>query len=175
MAWIRQKAESEAPVQPSRDESPKQTTAPRREESRMSNVNIGKTVTITGEVSGNEDLVVEGQINGKVILKDHQLTVGANGRLKAEVTAKAIEVVGEVVGNIVASDKVHVAATGSMQGDICAPRVVLADGARFKGSIDMEPRSQASAKQKPQQQSSQQQKPAGNTPAGMSQTASPSK
>lgn len=142
----------------------------------MSTVNIGKTIKIKGEITGNEDLTIEGHIDGKVMLKDHQLTVGANGRLKAEVTAKAVEVVGEVVGNITASDKVHVAATGSMQGDICAPRVVLADGARFKGSIDMEPRGAGAKPQPSSSAQSPQAKPAGaSAGAGMSQTASPSK
>ena len=110
MAWIRQKSEPEAPTS-SRSETPRPTEKPRREESTMSTVNIGKTIKIKGEIMGNEDLTIEGHIDGKVMLKDHQLTVGANGRLKAEVTAKAVEVVGEVVGNITASDKVQPSAS----------------------------------------------------------------
>ena len=66
------------------------------------------------------------------------VTIGANGKITAEIQAKTVMVIGEVVGNITADDKVEVAATGSMRGDIVAPRVVLADGARFKGSIDMD-------------------------------------
>ena len=104
-------------------------------------VNIGKSIQIRGELKGNEDLMIEGKVDGKIYLKDHSLTIGANGQITAEIHAKAVTVVGEVVGNITADDKVEVASTGSMQGDICAPRVVLADGARFKGSIDMEPKS----------------------------------
>ncbi len=107
-------------------------------------VNIGKSIEIKGELSGNEDLTIEGKVDGKVFLRDHSLTVGANGRLTAEVHAKTVTVVGEVIGNITADDRVEIAATGSMQGDICAPRVALADGARFKGSIDMEPQPAAS-------------------------------
>lgn len=101
-------------------------------------VNIGQSIQIKGELSGNEDLTVEGKVDGKIILNDHNLTIGANGKITAEIRAKTVLVVGEVVGNITADDKVEVAATGSMKGDIVAPRVVLADGARFKGSIDMD-------------------------------------
>ena len=101
-------------------------------------VNIGQSIQIKGELSGNEDLTVEGKVEGKIVLKDHNLTIGAKGRITAEIQAKTVMVVGEVVGNITADDKVEIAATGSMKGDIVAPRVALADGARFKGSIDMD-------------------------------------
>lgn len=101
-------------------------------------VHIGQSVYIKGELSGNEDLTIEGKVDGKITLKDHHLTIGANGRIMAEIHAKTVLVVGEVVGNVVADDKVEVASNGSMKGDIIAPRVVLADGARFKGTVDME-------------------------------------
>jgi cytoskeletal protein CcmA (bactofilin family) len=109
-------------------------------------VNIGQSVEIRGELTGNEDLTIEGKIDGKVSLKGHNLTVGANGRIKGEVRAKAVVIIGEMNGNIVADDKVELAATGSMLGDIRAPRVVLADGARFKGSIDMDSSNRAGEK-----------------------------
>jgi cytoskeletal protein CcmA (bactofilin family) len=113
-------------------------------------VNIGQSIHIKGELTGNEDLTIEGKVEGKVLLKDHNLTVGANGKITAEIQAKTVMVVGEVVGNVTADDKVEVAATGSMRGDIVAPRVVLADGAKFKGSIDMDRKAQsASAVTKP--------------------------
>ena len=101
-------------------------------------VNIGQSIHIKGELTGNEDLTIEGKVEGKVLLKDHNLTVGANGKIIAEVQAKTVMVLGEVTGNITADDKVEVAATGSMRGDIQSPRVVLADGAKFKGAIDMD-------------------------------------
>ena len=103
-------------------------------------VNIGQSMQIKGELTGNEDLTVEGKVDGKISLKDHNLTIGANGRITADILAKAVVVAGEVVGNIIADDRVEVAATGSMKGDITAPHVVLADGARFKGGIDMDPK-----------------------------------
>lgn len=101
-------------------------------------VNIGQSVQIKGELSGNEDLTIEGRVDGKIVLKDHNLTIGANGRITAEICAKTVVVIGQVSGNITATDRVEVAETGVVRGDIRAPRVSLADGARFKGSIDME-------------------------------------
>jgi len=108
-------------------------------------VNIGQSIHIKGELTGNEDLTIEGKVEGKVFLKDHNLTVGANGKIVAEIQAKTVMVLGEVTGNITADDKVEVAATGTMRGDIIAPRVVLADGAKFKGAIDMDKKSGSSA------------------------------
>ncbi len=104
-------------------------------------VNIGQSIHIKGELTGNEDLTIEGKVEGKVFLKDHNLTVGANGKIVAEIQAKTVMILGEVTGNITADDKVEVAATGTMRGDIHAPRVVLADGGKFKGSIDMDKKS----------------------------------
>jgi len=101
-------------------------------------VNIGQSIQIKGELTGNEDLTLEGKVDGKIFLKDHNLTVGSNGRITADIHAKNVTVIGEVMGNITADDKVEVAETGSMKGDIVAPRVVLADGAKFRGSIDMD-------------------------------------
>lgn len=101
-------------------------------------VNIGQSIQIKGELTGNEDLAIEGKVEGKIFLKDHNLTVGPNARITADIHAKNVTVVGEVVGNITADDKVEVAASGTMRGDITAPRVVLADGAKFKGTIDMD-------------------------------------
>jgi len=108
-------------------------------------VNIGQSIHIKGELTGNEDLTIEGKVDGKIFLKDHNLTIGANGKITAEITAKTVMVLGEVSGNITADDKVEVATSGSMRGDITAPRVVLADGAKFKGAIDMDGKRGASA------------------------------
>ena len=76
--------------------------------------------------------------DGKIRVKDHGLTIGANGRIAAEVHAKTVVVVGQVIGNITADDKVDIAPSGSVEGDIRSPRVSIADGAKFKGSIDMD-------------------------------------
>ena len=109
-------------------------------------VNIGQSVEIKGTLTGNEDLTIEGMVDGKILVKDHSLTIGANGRIAAEVHAKTVVVVGQVVGNITADDKVEIAPSGSVEGDIRAPRVSIADGAKFKGSIDMDRKGSAAGK-----------------------------
>jgi cytoskeletal protein CcmA (bactofilin family) len=101
-------------------------------------VNIGKSVVIKGELNGSEDLTVEGHVEGRVELRDHVLTIGPNGRIKAEVFAKAVIVLGEITGNVTASEKVDIRDKGSVDGDIVAPRVAIAEGAHFRGSVDMQ-------------------------------------
>lgn len=101
-------------------------------------VNIGKSVVIKGELNGSEDLTIEGQVEGTIQLRDHVLTIGANGRIKAQVFAKAVIVLGEVTGNVTASEKVDIRDNGSVDGDIVSPRVAIAEGAHFRGSVDMQ-------------------------------------
>jgi cytoskeletal protein CcmA (bactofilin family) len=101
-------------------------------------VNIGKSVVIKGELNGSEDLTVEGYVEGRVELRDHVLTVGPNGRIKAEVFAKAVIVLGEITGNVTASEKVDIRDKGSVDGDIISPRVAIAEGAHFRGAVDMQ-------------------------------------
>jgi cytoskeletal protein CcmA (bactofilin family) len=101
-------------------------------------VNIGKSVVIKGELNGSEDLTIEGQVEGTIQLKDHVLTIGPNGRIKAQVFAKAVIVLGEVHGNVTASEKVDIRDNGSVDGDIVSPRMAIAEGAHFRGSVDMQ-------------------------------------
>jgi len=123
------------------------------------NVNIGKSVIIKGELSGSEDLTIEGHVEGRIDLKENVLTIGANGKIKAEVFAKSVIVLGEVTGNVTASEKVDIRDNGSVDGDIASPRVAIAEGAHFRGSVDMQ-RSGAKPQQpqqaKPQQPGQQQ-------------------
>ena len=98
---------------------------------------IGKSICIRGELTGNEDLTIEGKVEGKIDLADHNLTIGSTGRIEAEVGAKKVIVEGEVTGNIAAGEKVELTASGRVKGDIVAPRVVIADGATFKGMVDI--------------------------------------
>ena len=104
-------------------------------------VNIGKSVVIKGELNGSEDLTIEGHVEGKIELKDHVLTIGPNGKIKAQVFAKALIVLGEVNGNVTASEKVEIRDGGSVDGDIVSPRVAIAEGAHFRGSVDMQRKS----------------------------------
>jgi cytoskeletal protein CcmA (bactofilin family) len=101
-------------------------------------VNIGKSIVIKGELSGSEDLTIEGQVEGTIQLRDHILTIGPNGKIKAGVFAKSVIVLGEVTGNVTASDKVDIRDNGSVDGDIIAPRVAIAEGAHFRGTVDMQ-------------------------------------
>jgi len=101
-------------------------------------VNIGKSVVIKGELNGSEDLTIEGHVEGTIQLRDHVLTIGPNGRIKAQVFAKSVIVLGEVTGNVTASEKVDIRDNGSVDGDIIAPRVAIAEGAHFRGSVDMQ-------------------------------------
>jgi cytoskeletal protein CcmA (bactofilin family) len=112
-------------------------------------VNIGKSVVIKGELNGSEDLTIEGQVEGKIELRDHVLTIGPNGKIKAELHAKAVVVLGEVTGNVSASEKVDIRENGSVDGDITAPRVAIAEGAHFRGSVDMQNKAGKSAPQRP--------------------------
>jgi cytoskeletal protein CcmA (bactofilin family) len=101
-------------------------------------VNIGTSVVIKGELSGSEDLTIEGQVDGKIELRQNILTIGPNAKIKAQVFAKAVIIQGEVHGNVTATEKVDIRDGGSVDGDLAAPRVAIADGAHFRGSIDMQ-------------------------------------
>ncbi|MEI6666891.1 MAG: polymer-forming cytoskeletal protein [Acidobacteriota bacterium] len=106
---------------------------------------IGRSVVINGELNGSEDLTIEGHVDGKVELRDHTLTIGVDGRVKAHVFAKSVIVLGELVGNINASERVELRENGSVDGDVVAPRVAIAEGAHFRGSIDMQRKGQPAA------------------------------
>jgi cytoskeletal protein CcmA (bactofilin family) len=127
-------------------------------------VNIGKSVVIKGELNGSEDLTIEGHVEGTIQLRDHVLTIGPNGKIKAQVFAKAVIVLGEVTGNVTASDKVDIRDNGSVDGDIISPRVAIAEGAHFRGSVDMQ-RSKAAAPAAQPQAAKPAQAQAGQQPA----------
>ena len=133
-------------------------------------VNIGKSVVIKGELSGSEDLTIEGQVDGKIELRQNVLTIGPNGKIKAQVFAKSVVILGEVTGNVTASEKVDIRDNGSVDGDIAAPRVAIAEGAHFRGSIDMqrtagkgEQKAASKADVQPAAHASQQPQPSGAT------------
>ncbi len=100
-------------------------------------VMIGTTIKIKGEVAGDEDLLIEGSVEGSINLSEFDLTIGQSGNVAAEVRAKTVKVEGQVTGDIHASQNVLVTKSARMVGNIKAPRVALEDGADFKGSIDM--------------------------------------
>ena len=120
-------------------------------------VNIGKSVVIKGELNGSEDLTIEGHVEGKIELRDHVLTIGPNGKIKAELFAKSVVVLGEVVGNVSATEKVDIRENGSVEGDITSPRVAIAEGAHFRGSVDMAQKLKSTSGPRPAEVKSQQQ------------------
>ena len=124
--------------QASASAAPQPEAARQKQNERGDVVSIGKSVVIKGELNGSEDLTIEGHVEGKIELKDHVLTIGPNGKIKAAVFAKAVIVLGEVNGNVTASEKVDIRDGGSVDGDIVSPRVAIAEGAHFRGSVDMQ-------------------------------------
>jgi cytoskeletal protein CcmA (bactofilin family) len=131
-------------------------------------VNIGKSVVIKGELNGSEDLTIEGQVEGKIELRQNVLTIGSNGRIKAQVFAKSVVVLGEVTGNVTATEKVDIRDNGSVDGDIAAPRVAIAEGAHFRGSIDMQRSGGGGGKPEPKTETKPTAVGAANAPAGAS-------
>ena len=97
---------------------------------------LGPTLEIEGEIEGSEDLVIQGKVNGRIVSKK-ALTIDETGDVNATVTTEALAVSGRLNGNVEASDKVEIRREGTMIGDIKAPRVVIADGAKFKGRVEM--------------------------------------
>ena len=148
-----------------------ETSTPRTEPVRQPErdmVNIGKSVVIKGELSESEDLTIEGQVEGKIELRQNILTIGPNAKIKAQVFAKTVVVQGEVHGNVTATERVDIRDNGSVDGDLSAPRVAIADGAHFRGSIDMQ---RAGAKPGDVKMDG---KPADNKPASTTPSPSPS-
>jgi cytoskeletal protein CcmA (bactofilin family) len=111
--------------------------APQRREASGPSASIGQSIQIDGTLTGNEDLTIDGKVKGKIELRGHVLTIGSNGAIQADLRAKTVVIHGDVAGNVSADDKVQVASSGSLQGNIRAPRVALEDGCRFKGTVDM--------------------------------------
>ncbi len=98
---------------------------------------IGPSIHFKGELTGEEGLIIDGQVEGTIDLKGNQLIIGDNGKIKADVFAQTIIVNGTLTGELHGKERVHISKTGKVQGNIFSPRVSLDDGAKFKGSIDM--------------------------------------
>ena len=100
--------------------------------------NIGKSVVIRGELSGSEDLFVDGEVDGSIALHNHSLTIGPNGRIRANVNAKEVIIHGRVEGNIHGSSRVELRQSGVLTGDIVTQRIRIEDGAFFKGLVEIQ-------------------------------------
>jgi cytoskeletal protein CcmA (bactofilin family) len=107
-------------------------------DTRRENATIGPSISIKGDLTGEEDLVIQGRVEGKVDLKQNSVTIGKNGRVKADIYGKLVTIEGEVVGNLFGQDQIIIRGTGNVLGNVSAPRISIEDGAKFKGSIDMD-------------------------------------
>ena len=103
----------------------------------MANTIIGNSIIIDSEISGDEELVIQGTVKGKIALQEN-LHVESGGVVEADIETQTVTISGKVTGNIMAKDKVDIRADGKMVGDIKAPRITIADGATFKGNVDMD-------------------------------------
>lgn len=104
----------------------------------MTKTTLGKAIRIKGEVIGEEDLVIEGQVEGTISLRQNHLTLERSAVINAHVEVQNITIKGEMVGNTSASDKVEITAEAKVMGDIKSPRLVMEDGARFRGAVEMD-------------------------------------
>ena len=143
-----------------------QSVAPTPAKKRGAPAVIGPSIRIKGDVSGQEDLVVEGSIEGGISLEKNDVTIGPSGKAKADVYGKNIRVEGEVRGNLFGTNSVVLTASGVVSGNITAPRVSLENGATFKGSIDMSSGSGTKASHGPSAGPSTGAKQPGVTPSG---------
>ena len=125
---------------PSASTQPEGTPPPpaSRKRSERDVVHIGPSVVIKGELHGSEDLTIDGVVEGTIELREHVLTIGPHGRIKAQVLAKSVVVLGEVTGDVTASERVDIREGGAVDGDLAAPRVAIAAGAHFCGRVDMQ-------------------------------------
>ena len=108
------------------------------QEHRRDSATIGPSITIKGDLTGEEDLIIDGKVEGKIDLKQNSVTIGKNGRARAEVHGKLITVEGEVDGNLFGQEQIVIRNSGCVRGNLTAPRIAIEDGAKFKGAIDME-------------------------------------
>ena len=119
--------------------SPQTGEGPSRAERGGRVARLGPSLVLKGTLAGEEDLLVEGRLDGEISLRQNRVTIGENGRVKADVYSKSIYVEGEVQGNLFGEDEVVIRKSGKVRGNVTAPRVTLENGAKFKGSIDMQP------------------------------------
>jgi len=105
-------------------------------DTRAEVAHIGKSVVVRGELSGSENLFVDGEVEGGIELRDHHLTIGPHGRVRANVNAREVIVHGELQGNVNGTERVELKKSAQLTGDIVTQRIVIEDGAVFKGTID---------------------------------------
>ena len=125
------------PAVPSYDPPVRTATASASTATSADQATIGKSLVVKGEVTGSESLYIDGKVEGAINLPGNRVTVGRNGQVAANITAREVVVLGKVRGNISASDRVDIRSEGSLTGDVTAQRISIEDGAFFKGGIDI--------------------------------------
>jgi cytoskeletal protein CcmA (bactofilin family) len=100
-------------------------------------MDLGKSLVIKGELSASEDLTLYGQMEGSIAVRDHTISIGPHANIRASISAKAVVIMGAVTGNVTAGERIEIQATGSVTGDIVAPRLVVAEGGRLSGKVEM--------------------------------------
>lgn len=133
---------TQTPIQP----APRPSSPGSKPTSAKERALIGSSIKIEGSLSGGEDLYVDGRVKGKIDLDQHNVTIGTNGRIKADIHGRNIDVMGEAEGNLYGSEQIVLRKSSKVRGDLFAPRVSLEDGADFKGSIDMTSKSAVETK-----------------------------
>ena len=124
------------PVRPA-PASPAVETASRAPVATSEQATIGKGLSIKGEITGSESLYIDGKVEGSINLPGNRVTVGRNGQVAANVTAREVVILGKIRGNVNATDRVDIRAEGALSGDVAAARISIEDGAFFKGGIDI--------------------------------------
>ncbi len=102
-------------------------------------LDLGKSVVLKGHLSASEDLTIDGRVEGTITVQGHTLTVGHNAQIEAQILARVATIRGTVHGDVTATEKVEILATGSLDGDVVVPRIVIAEGACFRGKVDIQP------------------------------------
>ena|SRR5690349_13007545 len=122
--------------------TPNQITPVKTMTSPIEQATIGRTVVIKGEISGSESLYIDGKVEGTITFKDHRVTVGRNGVVNSNISAREVVIMGKVTGNVECSDRVDIRSEGTLNGDVISARISVEDGAMLRGSVQLTPAEQ---------------------------------
>lgn len=156
---------TDEPPQPSIPSPP--PPAPPRSQPSGQRATLGPSIFVKGDLSGDEDLLIHGRIEGEISLRKNNVTVGKGGRVKADIHGQTIHVEGQVKGNLYGEQEIVIRASGEVEGNIVSPRVTLENGSKFRGNIDMEPKPAPATKSAPE-------RPSASAPAASSSSGSAS-
>ena len=137
MIWKKSEYEEATATPPPQPQPPEAPAARPQPQPTKERALIGPSIEIKGNLTGGEDLLIEGKIDGKIELQQHSLTIGKSGRVKADISGRSIVVLGEVEGSLFAEEQIVLRQASTVRGNLFAPRVTLEDGSNFKGTIDM--------------------------------------